>query len=97
MPRYLCDDCKYDYGDACRRPERPNARSCPDYVPREAALWVPPPPGQSAREFLATIPVVTVGSHPEIRQAARERLVRRIAAAAALLALAAAIALQLLR
>ncbi len=29
--RPLCDDCKYDYGDACSRPERPNAYSCPDY------------------------------------------------------------------
>jgi hypothetical protein len=28
---YLCDHCKWDYGDACRRPERPNARTCPDY------------------------------------------------------------------
>jgi hypothetical protein len=27
----LCDTCKYDYGDACRRPERPNAKVCPDY------------------------------------------------------------------
>lgn len=25
---YLCDTCKYDYGDACRRPERPNATVC---------------------------------------------------------------------
>jgi hypothetical protein len=31
---YLCDDCRWDYGDACRRPERPNARSCPDYKKR---------------------------------------------------------------
>ena len=29
--RYLCDDCKWDYGNACRRPERPNALVCPDY------------------------------------------------------------------
>ena len=29
--RPLCDTCKWDYGDACRRPERPNARRCPDY------------------------------------------------------------------
>lgn len=28
---FLCDTCKYDYGGACRRPERPNATSCPDY------------------------------------------------------------------
>jgi len=32
--RYLCDDCKWDYGDACSRPERPNAVSCPDYKRR---------------------------------------------------------------
>ncbi|MCB1196455.1 hypothetical protein KDK77_09740 [bacterium] len=30
----LCDTCKYDYGDACTRPERPNARKCPDYKKR---------------------------------------------------------------
>jgi len=29
--RFLCDSCKYDYGNACRRPERPNATKCPDY------------------------------------------------------------------
>ena len=29
--RILCDTCKYDYGDACRRPERPNATRCEDY------------------------------------------------------------------
>jgi len=29
--RYLCDSCRYDYGDACRRPERPNASECPEY------------------------------------------------------------------
>lgn len=27
----LCDTCKYDYGDACTRPERPNALKCPDF------------------------------------------------------------------
>lgn len=27
----LCDTCRLDYGDACRRPERPNAKICPDY------------------------------------------------------------------
>jgi len=32
--RYLCDTCKYDYGDVCRRPERPNAITCPDYKRR---------------------------------------------------------------
>lgn len=30
----LCDRCKWDYGDACRRPERPNATTCPDYEGR---------------------------------------------------------------
>jgi len=30
----LCDTCKYDYGDACKRPERPNAYRCPDYRKR---------------------------------------------------------------
>lgn len=29
--RYLCDSCRYDYGGACTRPERPNAVVCPDY------------------------------------------------------------------
>ena len=29
--RILCDTCKYDYGAACRRPERPNATQCEDY------------------------------------------------------------------
>ena len=32
--RPLCDRCKWDYGDACRRPERPNARRCPDFEQR---------------------------------------------------------------
>ena len=27
----LCDRCKYDYGNVCTRPERPNAKTCPDY------------------------------------------------------------------
>ena len=31
---YLCDRCKWDYGDACSRPERPNAKTCPDYKHR---------------------------------------------------------------
>lgn len=30
----LCDTCKYDYGDVCKRPERPNATVCPDYNKR---------------------------------------------------------------
>jgi len=33
-PKFLCDDCRYDYGHACRRPERPNAKRCPDFRPR---------------------------------------------------------------
>ncbi len=33
-PKYLCDSCRFDYRDACRRPERPNAIDCPDYRPR---------------------------------------------------------------
>lgn len=32
--RYLCDSCKWDYGNACTRPERPNALQCPDYKRR---------------------------------------------------------------
>ena len=31
---YLCDRCKWDYGDVCSRPERPNAKTCPDYKHR---------------------------------------------------------------
>jgi hypothetical protein len=31
---YLCDNCKWDYGDACKRPERPNAKVCPDHKRR---------------------------------------------------------------
>ena len=27
----LCDTCKNDYGNVCKRPERPNAMTCPDY------------------------------------------------------------------
>ena len=30
--RILCDTCKYDYGVACTRPERPNATRCADYA-----------------------------------------------------------------
>jgi len=33
-PEFLCDTCRYDYGDVCRRPERPNALHCPDYKKR---------------------------------------------------------------
>ena len=32
--RYLCDDCMWDYGNACTRRERPNALRCPDYKKR---------------------------------------------------------------
>ena len=28
---FLCDSCMYDWGNACTRPERPNAVRCPDY------------------------------------------------------------------
>ena len=31
---FLCDTCRYDYGDACTRRERPNATECPDYKRR---------------------------------------------------------------
>lgn len=96
MPRYLCDDCKYDYGNACRRPERPNALSCPDYVPRDA-LWARPPEASSIKEFLDSLPVATRGDHPEIRQAARQRLLRAALAAAALLGIAGAILATLWR
>lgn len=27
----LCDSCKYNYGNVCSRPERPNATQCPDF------------------------------------------------------------------
>lgn len=30
-PEFLCDTCRYDHGNACKRPERPNATRCPDY------------------------------------------------------------------
>lgn len=29
---FLCDSCKWNYGDICIRPERPNAKKCPDYT-----------------------------------------------------------------
>jgi len=32
--KFLCDDCKYNWREACTRPERPNATRCPDYKPR---------------------------------------------------------------
>lgn len=28
---FLCDRCRYNYLSACSRPERPNARTCPDF------------------------------------------------------------------
>jgi hypothetical protein len=28
---FLCDSCKYNDARYCSRPERPNARSCPDW------------------------------------------------------------------
>lgn len=31
---FLCDSCRYDYRDACRRPQRPNATDCEDYERR---------------------------------------------------------------
>jgi hypothetical protein len=30
---FLCDDCRYNYGNACSRRDRPNATQCPDYRP----------------------------------------------------------------
>lgn len=29
--QFLCDTCKNDYGNACHRPQRPNATVCPGY------------------------------------------------------------------
>lgn len=34
---FLCDVCQYDYGDVCRRPERPNATVCPDFKRRRGS------------------------------------------------------------
>jgi len=28
---FLCDSCRYNYPTACHRPERPNAKRCPDF------------------------------------------------------------------
>ncbi|MBE7560977.1 hypothetical protein HS125_19310 [bacterium] len=28
----LCDHCRLNYGNACARPERPNAVSCEDFI-----------------------------------------------------------------
>lgn len=32
--KFLCDMCRYNYGNACWRPERPNAVRCPDFQRR---------------------------------------------------------------
>lgn len=32
--RFLCDACRYNYREACHRPERPNALKCPDFKGR---------------------------------------------------------------
>ncbi len=29
---FLCDRCKFNYGNVCIRPERPNAKQCPEFV-----------------------------------------------------------------
>lgn len=31
---FLCDSCKWNYGNVCTRPERPNAKECPEYTPK---------------------------------------------------------------
>ncbi len=31
---FLCDTCRYNYRNACLRPERPNAKVCPDFKRR---------------------------------------------------------------
>ncbi len=31
---FLCDKCKYNFGNACKNPQRPNAMFCKDFVPR---------------------------------------------------------------
>ena len=35
--RFLCDSCEYDHGNACVRPQRPNAVTCPDHRKRSGA------------------------------------------------------------
>ena len=37
LERFLCDTCRYDYGSACQRPEKPNATECRDYKVRSGA------------------------------------------------------------
>lgn len=34
LERILCDSCKYDWGDACTNPGRPNATKCSEYDAR---------------------------------------------------------------
>ena len=29
---FLCDNCKWNWPNACHRRERPNATECPDYA-----------------------------------------------------------------
>lgn len=29
---FLCDRCKFNYGNVCLRAERPNAKQCPEFV-----------------------------------------------------------------
>ena len=35
--QFLCDSCNLNHGNACWRPERPNAIECPDYDPSDGA------------------------------------------------------------
>lgn len=32
--QFLCDSCRYDYGNACHRVGRPNVSRCPEYKAR---------------------------------------------------------------
>ncbi|MBU0533576.1 MAG: hypothetical protein KJ887_02110 [Candidatus Omnitrophica bacterium] len=32
--KFLCDDCKYNWREACTKEERPNAIKCEDYKKR---------------------------------------------------------------
>jgi hypothetical protein len=36
LGKILCDSCKYDYGTACTRQERPNATVCSEYHSRKS-------------------------------------------------------------
>ncbi|MBI4567669.1 MAG: hypothetical protein HY719_04650 [Planctomycetes bacterium] len=31
---FLCDRCRLNHPNICRRPERPNAMRCPEFEPR---------------------------------------------------------------